>query len=72
MSGKMLNDVFDLEKRELIEEFLEDIHDRDNKRDCKYRCGALPCKYCTNYKYCSKNNYPIIKKWEEKLKKNVL
>ena len=54
----------------LIKEFLEDLHDRDNKRDCEYRCGGKPgepCKYCTNYKHCDDNNYPIIEKWKGRL-----
>lgn len=56
-------------KKEAIDEFLEDLHDRDNKRDCEYRCGGNPgepCKSCTNYKHCDDNNYPIINKWEAK------
>lgn len=59
------------EKNRLIKEFLEDLHDRDNKRDCEYRCGGKPgepCKHCTNYKHCDDNNYPIIKKYEAKIK----
>lgn len=59
------------EKKELIKEFIEDLHKRDNKRDCGCRCGGKPgepCKNCTNYKYCDDNNYEIIKKWEKRLK----
>ena len=55
------------QKQELIEEFLEDLKEKDNKIDCKYRGGGIPgepCEQCTNYKYCEECNYPIIKKWE--------
>lgn len=70
----IIDEIYDkvtAERRKLIKEFLDDLHDRDNKRDCEYRCGGKPgepCKHCTNYKHCDENNYPIIEKWEKRLK----
>ena len=68
--GRLIATLIESERQTLIAEFLEDLHEKDNKIDCGYRCGGKPgepCKHCTNYKYCDDNNYPIIKKWEERL-----
>ena len=72
MTQKGLDAVYEIIKSSppylaLIDEFLEDLHKRDNIRDCKYRCGGKPgepCKNCVNYKFCDDNNYQIIEKWE--------
>lgn len=66
--NKSLERMYKNVSNRLINEFLDDLHNKDNKIDCKYRSGGLPCKQCTNYRHCDDNNYPIIKKWEEKLK----